>query len=76
MESSGHSLMEAELPQEKSEALILDEDNTDGSETACELDGCGSQECKNDTLLKEEKSSEDEEEDFKQLIGPPSLVPV
>lgn len=67
MESSGHSLMEAELLQEKSEALILDENNTDGSETAGELDGCESQECRNDTLLKEEKSIEDEEEEFKQL---------
>lgn len=67
MESSEHSLMEAELLQERREALILDEKKTDGSETTGELDGCGSQECRNDTPLKEEKSSEDEEEDFKQL---------
>lgn len=67
MESSEHSLMEAELLQERREALILDEKKTDGSETTGELDGCESQECRNDTPLKEEKSSEDEEEDFKQL---------
>lgn len=68
MESSEHSLMEAELLQERSEALIVDENNTDGSETAGELDGCENlEECRNDTLLKEEKSSEDEVEDFKQL---------
>ena len=67
MESSEHSLMEAELLQERSETSILDENNTDGSETTGELDGCESEECRNDTLLKEEKSSEDEEEDFKQL---------
>jgi len=60
--------MEAELLQERSEALIVDENNTDGSETAGELDGCENlEECRNDTLLKEEKSSEDEVEDFKQL---------
>ena len=67
MESSEHSLMEAELLQARSEALILDESNTDGSETTGELDGCESEECRNDTLLKEDKSSEGEEEDFKQL---------
>ena len=68
MESSEHSLMGADLLKESSEALILDESNTDDSETTGEFDGCDSEECKNDTLRNQEKkASEDEEEDFKQL---------
>lgn len=68
MESSEHSLMGADLLKERSEALILDESNTDDSETTGEFDGCDSEEYKNDTLRNQvKKASEDEEEDFKQL---------
>lgn len=67
MESSEHSLMEAELLQERSEALILGEKKTDDSETNGKGEECEKHENDNENLLKQEKSSEDEEEDFKQL---------
>lgn len=68
MESSEHSLMGADLLKERSDALILDESNTDDSETTGEFDGCDSEECKTDTLRNQgKKASEDEEGDFKQL---------
>ncbi|XP_078367513.1 uncharacterized protein LOC144651443 isoform X2 [Oculina patagonica] len=67
MECSEHSLMEAELLQEKSEALILGEKKTDDSETNGKDEECEKHECDNDNLLKEKKLSEIEGEDFKQL---------
>ena len=67
MESSEHSLMEAELLQERCDALSLDENRTEGSETIEKDEECESNTYGNDSLVKEEKSSEDESDDFKQL---------
>ena len=62
MDSSGHSLVEAELLEEKSSGLILDENTTESSQTSCNNEEHGSE-----SFLNEEKSSEEEVVDFKQL---------
>lgn len=67
MESSGHSLIEAELLQGRSDALILDENNVEGSEVIDNIEKCESVEHDSESFEKGEKSSEDEAEDFKQL---------
>ena len=67
MESSGHSIMEAELLQERTEALILDEIKTDDLETKDKHEEFENQEYDNENLLKAEKSSGADSEDFKQL---------
>lgn len=67
MESSGHSLIEAELLQGRNDALILDENDMDGSEIIDNIEECDTIEHGSESLEKGEKSSEDEAEDFKQL---------
>ena len=67
MESSGHSLMETELLQEKSEDLTLDENKIDNLEPNDKGEGCESHVDGNESLLKEEKSRGNEVEDLKQL---------
>ena len=62
MESSGHSLVEAELLENKSHASVLDENM---SETL-EMNGSVEENC-SERVLKEEASSEEELVDFKAL---------
>ena len=67
MESSGHSLIEAELLQGRNDALILDENDMDGSEIIDNMEECDTIEHGSESLEKGEKSSEGEAEGFKQL---------
>lgn len=62
MESSGHSLVEAELLEEKTRASVLDENMPE----TLEMSGNVEENC-SESVLKEEASSEEELVDFKQL---------
>ena len=60
--SSGHSLVEAELLEEKTYASVLDENMPE----TLEMNGSVKENCSK-SVLKEEASSEEELVDFKQL---------